>query len=68
MSIVGQSTSDSKAVLSGNGGFFVILLFDFPLNRTNTANLLFQFFLRMAIRFIDDSVGKLCPDKWTRLI
>jgi hypothetical protein len=53
MSIVGQSTSDSKTILPCNDPFLILFLLDFSFNRTNTTNLLFQFFLSMTIRLVD---------------
>jgi hypothetical protein len=51
--IVSQSTSDSKAILSGNHPFLMLLMLDLSFNRTNTTNLLFQLFLGMTIRLLD---------------
>ncbi len=52
MSIIGQSTADGKTILPGNDPFLILLLLDFALNRTNTTNLLFQFFLSMTISLV----------------
>src|SRR5260370_9052095 len=53
MSVVGQITSDAKTILPCNDPFLILLLLDFALNRTNTTNLLSQFFLAMSITFVD---------------
>jgi len=53
MTIVGQGTSDGKTILACNRRVLIIQLLGFPLNWTNTAYLLFQFFLCMAIRLVD---------------
>ncbi len=53
ISIVSQSASDRKAIFPRNHCFLILLLLSFPLNRTNAAYLLFQFFLRVAICLID---------------